>query len=169
MASTQSCTDPFSMVVSDGKGKRGRRIRVPGVVVSNAEFVQAYEFGRSLYYSVVCQRYDRKKGEWATSPLYHLERLLSVKVRDVTDEEVIAFIADVMQEYEPRRPDRLVERAGLLFGYIAACVEEAYGLVRRNEEIRQVSLFEDQRPQVRDEDEEADDDGEHGAQQHGAG
>jgi len=127
MASTRRRTDPFTMVVSDGKGKRGRRIRVPGVVVSNAEFVQAYEFGRSLYYGAVCRRYDTKQQAWVTSPLHHLERLVSVKVRDVTDEEAIAYVADAMQGYEPRRPDRLVERAGLLFGYIAACIEEASG------------------------------------------
>lgn len=158
MASTRQRTDPFSMVVSDGKGKRGRRIRVPGVFVSNVEFVQAYEFGRSLYYGAVCRRYDTKQQAWATSPLHHLERLVSVKVRNVTDEEVIAYVADVMLDYQPRRPEMLAERAGLLFGYVAACIEEAL------REIKQQRSFEDQRPEVRDEDEEADHDGEHGAQ-----
>lgn len=120
-------SDPFSMVVSDGKGKRGRRIRIPGVVVSNVDFVRAYEFGRSLYYSAVCQRYDKKKQAWATSPLQHPKRLVSVKVRDVTDEEVMAFVGDVMQDYFPKCPTLLAERVGLLFGYIAACIEEAGG------------------------------------------
>jgi len=120
---SQRREDPFSMMVSDGKSKRGRRIRVPGVIVSNAEFVQAYEFGQSLYDSAVCQRYDVKKQEWASSPLHHPQRLVSVKVRD-TDGEVIAFLADVMQDYQPQRPDLLAERAGLLFGFIAACIEE---------------------------------------------
>lgn len=120
MASTRRRTDLFSMIVSDGERKRGRRVRVPGVEVSNAEFVRAYEFGRSLYYGAVCRRYDTKKQAWATSPLHHPKRLLSVKVRAVTDEEVIAFVADVIRDFFPERPTLLVERAGLLFGYIAA-------------------------------------------------
>lgn len=130
MASTQRRGDPFSMVVCEGKGKRGQRIHVPGVIVSNAEFVRAYAFGRSLYYGAVCQRYDTKTHGWASSPLHHPKRLLSVKVRDVTDEEVIAFVANVMQDFSPARPTLLVERAGLIFGYIAACVEEAGGPIR---------------------------------------
>lgn len=125
MANARRRSDPFSMMVSDGKGRRGRSIRVPGVVVSNAEFVRAYEFGRSLYYSAVCQRYNPKTEEWATSPLHHPRRLVSVKMRDVTDKEVMAFVGDVMRDYKPRRPDKLAERAGLLFGYIATCIKEA--------------------------------------------
>jgi hypothetical protein len=61
-------------------------------------------------------------GKWATSPLYHLERLVPVKVRDVSDAEVITFVADVMRDYFPECPALLVERAGLLFGQIAACI-----------------------------------------------
>ncbi len=76
--------------------------------------------------------------------------------------------ADSVERWIAKLRDRIGEQQ---FAALLAQVEHHEEQIVEDalREIRQQPSFEDQRPQVRDEDEKADHDGEHGAQQHGSG
>jgi hypothetical protein len=128
----QPINNPFSMIVDVVREKEYERVTAPGVLLQNAEFASGCYWGRSLYFNDVDTLVDQagRMVEHVTESQLPFVRV--VKVRDITDQQVMDMIMDIMSPETPRelqlldgQPVPPAFRAGLIFGYVHACVETA--------------------------------------------
>ena len=127
----QPNADPYSMLAEVVEGQEYVRVTVPGVLLHDPEFASGYYHGRCMYFEDVRELFDR---DGKHVQCYIRESQLpvkEVKVRDITDQQVMDAVTDIM------RPENEVElqylsepatigwRAGMIFGYVHACVETA--------------------------------------------
>lgn len=123
---------PFSMMVDVVKGQERELVTVPGVQLRNPEFAAGYYWGQSLYFNEVNELVDQTGRVPQCITESDLPFLREVKVCDVTDQQVMDLIAEIMCPESPGElhflegeTTPLAFRAGLIFGYVATCVEEA--------------------------------------------
>lgn len=119
--------DCFTMVVDIVRGKEYRRVTVPGVDIRGGarDFVSGVYWGRDCYVLDVFDTLDQEGNAVHEYTSEELEQLREVKVRDITVADVVKMLRETMEDREAS----LEWCAGLLFGYVAGCAEQFYGLV----------------------------------------
>ena len=122
----QGVNDPYSMVVP--VMSNDERVTVPGVLLDDPEFAGGYACGRALYSDAVNAIVDQAGNIVERVLVSQLPFVKPVKVRDITDQDAITFIAETLAwecDEWTGEPIPLACRAGIIFGYIHACVQSA--------------------------------------------
>jgi hypothetical protein len=128
----QQNSDPYSMLAEVVHGEEYVPVTVPGVLLHDLDFASGYYHGRQMYLEEVNELVDQAGKVIQLSIKASQFPVKAVKVRDITDQQVTDMVAEVM------RPENAHEllflngksapmgwRAGMIFGYIHACIETA--------------------------------------------